>query len=607
MIRSVVKSWYLHGRKIGDVFNEKEIKKCSKTVFSSFQWMKRHFSSFEGQKNGFMRDSLTPSLSSSRQFPSSSLISHSNWSKVMKSSYQTITEAELEPIFLMDEEDIYDDPDEDLDDDSHLEDFQEYDNQEGNSYRHRHHTEMSPPLILTEEEIHSIIQYFDSLGPREQATNSVYPAEYVRKNLAIGVLLSPLYITRFGPPGATVYFSTSELPKVQALIPKKEIDFYNLRNPKKKLSVGDEITAFVSDIRRDGRVTLQLTPNFSKVDQIHLFMRTLQEFPNATLPLGSSSSSSEIASLLPFFSRTSFKMICGKLATEGYVKSNLYETRLIDDSERYVRMTPIQQLVYVRNVSLFLGRFGGFKKWLVKDMLLSACIESVFVRHGQPSRYSEGAPIPYTTMEEEKLLEEALLKEKENEENGIIDKNKIELTDAIIACPSVQAAELVIKAIDGVLFDCRRIRANFLQKNLPQPKVRKQATAKFSGWRSALTDEPEIIQPEPEPEPKPIVEEVVVKEKSRTKSIRPGRRYSVCIKSLPYSVTPEEVKSLVEDVIGSKSIGRVHLLTDKNSKQSKGICFIDVRDADAVRQVVKRLQGRKVKNRSIVVTDGSIV
>ena len=144
-------------------------------------------------------------------------------------------------------------------------------------------------------------------------------------------------IERFGPLGASVSIEGS---LAMGLVLQNKIALFRDSRDGEDIVIGEVLDGYVERIRDDGKIDVSIRPlGASRIGTVkQVVLDAIEGSPTDSIPIGDKSSPSEIASYIHGITKTDFKNAVGALYKEGIVKPGAYETILIPESERVVKI-----------------------------------------------------------------------------------------------------------------------------------------------------------------------------------------------------------------------------------------------------------------------------
>ena len=144
-------------------------------------------------------------------------------------------------------------------------------------------------------------------------------------------------IQRFGPLGASVSIEGS---LAMGLVLQNKIALFRDSRDGEDIIIGEVLDGYVERIREDGKIDVSIRPlGASRIGTVkQVVLDAIEGSPTDSIPIGDKSSPSEIASYIHGITKTDFKNAVGALYKEGIVKPGAYETILIPESERVVKI-----------------------------------------------------------------------------------------------------------------------------------------------------------------------------------------------------------------------------------------------------------------------------
>lgn len=74
----------------------------------------------------------------------------------------------------------------------------------------------------------------------------------------------------------------------------------------------------------------------------------------------------------------------------------------------------------------------------------------------------------------------------------------------------------------------------------------------------------------------------------------------IFVSNIPFASTPEDIRSLFEQY---GSVGRVHIIVDRETGRSRGFGFVEMPDNAEARAAIDGLQGTQLQGRLLTINE----
>ena len=221
-------------------------------------------------------------------------------------------------------------------------------------------------------------------------------------------------IQRFGPLGASVSIEGS---LAMGLVLQNKIALFRDSRDGEDIVIGEVLDGYVERIRDDGKIDVSIRPlGASRIGTVkQVVLDAIEGSPTDSIPIGDKSSPSEIASYIHGITKTDFKNAVGALYKEGIVKPGAYETILIPENERVVKIPSSTTAVGSKsrdndNRKVFIGNLPNRA---TKEAVLKAVTEKLGANKAVTVRLSvddkqKPRGFGYVELSEEQFVDEAV-------------------------------------------------------------------------------------------------------------------------------------------------------------------------------------------------------
>jgi len=399
-------------------------------------------------------------------------------------------------------------------------------------------------------------------------------------------------VTGYGPLGASVVLLLENGQRAgTGLILQQDITFWEALHGSSP-RIGETVPAFIQLVRGDGKVDVTLRPvGFDKVlsarDQMLAALEKGEgKKSGSVLALGDKSTPEEVWSLFPGMSKSQFKGAIGALLREGAIT-------VAADTITYI---PVD-----KRVPVIAAPYSGKspRGWRVPEGCTLFVANLPFVND----------PIKLAQCMESKIG------------NGHIATIKM-ITDedtgkakgiAYVSLFSVEETQMALTKLKGVKMDNRELR---FELQLPQAERERLAKASVPSSSSSYSEQGEVWPVaaaasgprdwgESSSHGRKLADGTPVREVGANKQGGNNRKdmdnwITVFVGDLPYAITEDSLKFLIEDSLGEQgkgAVASVRLNKDKDTGRPRGFGYLDFFDMETAELAVKQLNGMTVMGR----------